>query len=106
MPDAAGPEHTRGRIVEHLLTTDASVVGQRFRATSSPLLLLFLRASGLNAKIRYLDEIQRNAIGEMQKDLAAQHQKMDTVEQRTRRRWAPMALDKFQKLQEDRRPRY
>lgn len=104
--DARGLEHTRGRIVQHLMATDASMVAQRFRATNSPLLLLFLRASGVTSKLRYLDEIQRKSIGEMATDLGAQWAKLAAVEQRTRRRWAPMPMDKFQKLAEDRRPKY
>ena len=43
---------------------------------------------------------------EMRKEVFTQQQKLDTIEQRTRKRWAPMPLDKFQKLAEDRRPRY
>jgi len=104
--DVQALEHTRGRIVQHLLGTDASVVAQRFRAASSPLLLVFLRASGLHANIAYLEGIQRSNIGELQKELYAQKQKLDAQEQKTRRRWAPMPLDRFQKLTEDRRPSF
>ena len=99
-----GLEHTRGRLVQHLLGTDASVVSQRLAA--SPFLLLFLRASGITAKIAYLDGIQRTNLTEMQKEIAAQRARLDAAEVRTRRRWAPMPLDKYQKLAEDRRPRY
>jgi len=103
--DARGLEHTRGRIVQHLLTSDAGLVSQRL-ASASALRLLFLRASGLGAKVTYLDSVQQANVSEMQKDLAAQQQKLDSVETRTRRRWAPMPMDKYQKLAEDRRPRY
>lgn len=104
--DTRGLEHTRGRIVQHLMAIDASMVAQRFRATNSPLHMLFLRASGVTSKLRYLDEIQKKSIGEMASDLGAQWAKLAAVEQRTRRRWAPMPMDKFQKLAEDRRPKY
>jgi len=104
--DARGLEHTRGRVVQHLLSTDASHVSQRLRATSSPLLLLFLRASGIAAKLAYLDGMQRSSLTEMQKELAVQRQRLDAAEVKTRRRWAPMPVDRYQKLAEDRRPRY
>jgi hypothetical protein len=104
--DARGLEHTRGRIVQHLLSTDASSIAQRLRATSSPLLLLFLRASGIVAKIAYLDGIQRTNLAEMQKEIAVQRQRLDAAEAKTRRRWAPMPYDRYVKLAEDRRPRY
>ena len=106
--DARGLEHTRSRIVQHLLGTDAAAVSQRLRSSpaTSGLLLLFLRASGIAAKVSYLDGIQQTNLGEIQKDIALQRERLDGVEARTRRRWAPMALDKFQKLAEDRRPRY
>ncbi|MGZ3422851.1 MAG: hypothetical protein ACXVEE_33635, partial [Polyangiales bacterium] len=103
--DARALEHTRNRIVQHLLTSDVSLVSQRLES-SSALRLLFLRASGLAAKITYLDGIQKANVTEIQKELGAQQQKLDTIETRTRRRWAPMPLDKYQKLAEDRRPRY
>jgi hypothetical protein len=104
--DARALEHTRGRIVQHLLGVDASAITQRLRAESSPFLMLFLRASGLAAKGAYLDGIQRNSVNELQRELAQQREKLNGVETRTRKRWAPMPLDKFQKLAEDRRPRY
>ncbi len=103
--DARGLEHTRGRIVQHLLTSDASLVSQRL-AGSSALRLLFLRASGLTAKLSYLDGIHTATVQELQKELATQHERLDGVETRTRRRWAPMQLDNFRKVAEDRRPRY
>jgi hypothetical protein len=102
--DARALEHTRSRIVQHLLTSDASLVSQRLRAASA-LNLLFLRASGLSAKVSYLDGIQQTNLGEMQKDLATQKQRLDDVEARTRRRWTPMPIDKFHKLAEDRQLR-
>ncbi len=103
--DARGLEHTRGRIIQHLLTSDASLVSQRLQPWPA-LRLLFLRTSGIAAKIAYLDGIQQTNLAEMRKELFAQSQKLDAAEQRTRKRWAPMPLDKFQKLGEDRRPRY
>ena len=103
--DARGLEHTRGRIIQHLLTSDASLVSQRLQPWPA-IRMLFLRASGIAAKIGYLDGIQRTNLGEMQKELALQQERLNGVEQRTRRRWAPMPLDKFQKLAEDRQPRY
>ena len=68
--------------------------------------MLFLRASGIAAKVAYLDGIQRTNLAEMQKELATQEQKLRDVEQKTRRKWAPMPMDRFRKLSEDRRPRY
>jgi len=103
--DARAIEHTRNRIAQHLLSADTSLVSQRL-APFNALRILFLRASGLTAKLSYLDGIQRATVDEMQKDLVAQKQKLDTIEQRTRRRWAPMPYDKYQKLADDRRPRY
>lgn len=104
--DARALEHTRGRIVQHMLTVDASAITQRLRAAGSPLLLLFLRASGLGAKATYLDAIQRASLTELQRDVAAQQEKLNNVETRTRKRWAPLPMDKYQKLAEDRRARY
>jgi hypothetical protein len=106
--DARGLEHTRGRIVEHMLSSDASLVAARLRALpkGADLLLLFLRASGIAAKVSYLDGIQRTNLAEIRKDIAVQRERLDSVETRTRKRWAPMPLDKFRKLEEDRRPRY
>jgi hypothetical protein len=103
--DARGLEHTRGRIIQHLLGSDASLVSQRLQRWPA-LRLLFLRASGVAAKISYLDNIQRTNLAEMQKEYAAQQQRLNDVEMKTRRRWAPMALDRYQKIAEDRRPRY
>jgi hypothetical protein len=97
--------HTRGRLIEHLLTSDASLVSQRLEPTSA-LRLLFLRASGIAAKISYLDGIERANLAALQKDLAAERQKIDNVEQKTRKRWAPMDAARFTKLAVDRRPRY
>ena len=104
--DARALEHTRGRLVQHLIGIDASAITQRLRAAGSPFLMLFLRASGLAAKGAYLDGIQRSSTTELQKELAAQQEKLNGVEARTRKKWAPLPLDKFQKLAEDRRPRY
>lgn len=103
--DARGLAHTRGRIVQHLLTSEASLVSQRLQPWPA-IRMLFLRASGIAAKISYLNGIQRSNLAEIQKELATQQQRLDAIETRTRRRWAPMPLDKFQKLAEDRRPRY
>jgi hypothetical protein len=102
--DACALEYTRGRIVQHLLTSEASLVSQRLRP-SSALLLLFLRASGLTAKVSYLDGIHKSNIGEMERDLATQRERLDGVEARTRKRWLPMPIDKFHKLAEDRQLR-
>ncbi len=103
--DQRGLEHTRNRIVQHLLTSDPSMVGQRLRPFQA-VHMLFLRASGIASKIAYLDNIQRQNLAEMQKDYAAQRAKLDDVEMKTRRRWAPMPMERFQKISEDRRPRY
>jgi hypothetical protein len=103
--DAQALEYARGRLTGHMLTSDASLVSQRLES-SSALRLLFLRASGLTAKLSYLDGIHRANITEMQRDLTTMQQRLDGVETRTRKRWAPMPLDKYQKLAEDRRPRY
>jgi len=103
--DARGLAHTRDRIIQHLLTSEASLVSQRLQPWAA-IRMLFLRASGIAAKISYLDGIQRSNLAEIQKDLATQQQRLEGVEARTRRRWAPMPLDKYQKLAEDRRPRY
>jgi hypothetical protein len=104
--DARGLEHTRGRLVQHLLGVDAATVTQRLRAASSPFLMLFLRASGLQAKASYLDAIHTNNANDLGRELYAQKQKLDDVEMKTRRRWAPMPADRYQKLIDDRRPRY
>jgi len=97
--------YTRGRIVDHLLGSDVSLVSQRLEATSA-IRLLFLRASGITAKIGYLDGIEKANLTALAQDLAAARQKVDAVEQRTRKRWAPMPSDKFAKFAVDRRPRY
>jgi hypothetical protein len=101
--DARALEHTRSRIVQHLLTSDASIVSQRLR--SSPLLLLFLRASGLSAKVSYLDGIHGSNVGEMQRELTTLKERLDGIEARTRKRWMPMPIDKFHKLAEDKQLR-
>jgi hypothetical protein len=103
--DAKGLEYTRGRIVQHMLTADASLLSQRLVPWPA-LRLLFLRASGLAAKVTYLDGIQQANVSEIQKDVATAAQRLDAVEAKTRKRWAPMPIDKYQKLAEDRRPRY
>jgi hypothetical protein len=103
--DAQGLEHTRTRLVQHMMSSDVSLMSQRL-APSSALRLLFLRASGLSSKIAYLDGIQQTNIAELQKDLDAQKQKLEAVAARTKKRWAPMPADKFAKLAEDRRPKY
>jgi hypothetical protein len=103
--DERGLEHTRGRIVQHLLTSDVSLVSQRLEPWKD-LRLLFLRASGLAAKITYLDGIARTNLDELQAELTKQAQRLDNAEQKTRRRWAPMPLDRYQKLAEDRQPRF
>jgi hypothetical protein len=106
--DARGLEHTRQRLVAHALGTDASLVSQRLRGSpqTSELVLLFLRASGIVAKIAYLDGIQQKHLAEMQRDVHEQRKKLDAVETRTRKRWAPLPMDKYQKLSVDRRPWY
>ena len=104
--DARFLEHTRGRVVQHMLGIDASALSKHLASVSSPLQLLFLRTSGVTSKIGYLDQMQRQQVGEMQRELYTQEQKVNAVEQRTRRRWAPMPLDKFQKFSEDRSQRY
>jgi hypothetical protein len=104
--DARGLAQTRGRLVQHLLGVDAATVTQRLNAASSPLTMLFLRASGLAAKATYLDGIHATNAGEVTRDLGAQKVKLDNIETKTRRRWAPMADDKYQKLTVDPRPRY
>lgn len=103
--DQRALDHTRGRLVQHLLTSDASLVSQRLLGWPS-LRLLFLRASGLQAKIGYLDGIHKKNVGDLRGELETQFVRLDTIEQRTRKRWAPMPMDKFQKLAEDRRARY
>src|SRR5262249_37542014 len=70
--DARALEHTRGRLVQHLLGIDAATVTQRLRADSSPFLMLFLRASGLAAKATYLDGIHTNNVNDLQRELATQ----------------------------------
>jgi len=103
--DTRALEHTRGRIVDHLLGSDVSLVSQRLQPLSA-IRLLFLRASGISAKIGYLDGLEKSSIAEAKKELDAQRMKMDAIEARTRRRWAPMDADKYAKLAIDRRPRY
>ncbi|MDB4942551.1 MAG: hypothetical protein JWP97_2085 [Labilithrix sp.] len=104
--DERALEHTRGRLVQHLLGTDASHVQAMMRAVSSPFLVLFLRASGIAAKISYLDGMKSKQLAELQQELRTQQQRLDQAETKTRKRWAPMPSDRFAKLSEDRRPRY
>ena len=105
--DARALEHTRRRMVEHLLSADASQVTQHLRThAKSALLLLFLRASGVTAKIAYLDQMLQVKLTEMRQDADVQLQKLNAAEARTRKRWAPMLRDKFDKLAQDRRPRH
>ncbi len=103
--DERGLAFTQHRITQHLLTTDASLISQRLEPWPA-IRLLFLRASGIAAKITYLEGIQRTNIADLSKDLSAQQQRLGDLEFRTRRRWAAMPLDKYQKLAEDRRPRF
>jgi hypothetical protein len=104
--DARALEFTQGRLVRHLLEVDGAVASQRLRATRSSFLPLFLRASGIAAKIEYLDGIAKTNIDTLQRELAEQRVKLDAVETRTRRKWAPMPRDKFEKFKVDRRPRF
>ena len=103
--DERALEHTRVRIVQHLLTTDASLMSARLTAYPA-IRLLFLRASGTAAKIAYLDAMERAQSQEIRNELATEAAKIDAVEARTRKRWAPMPADKYAKLAVDRRPRY
>jgi hypothetical protein len=96
---------TQNRIASHLLTSEPGLVSQRLEAWPA-IRMLFLRASGLASKVTYLDGIQRAHLEEMQKELATQAQRLSDVEFRTRRRWAAMPLEKWEKLAVDRRPRY
>lgn len=98
-------EHTRGRILDHLLTSDASLVSARLTAYPA-IRLLFLRASGTAAKIAYLDGVERKNADEIQRELAAERAKVEAIELRTRRRWAPMPADKYARFAVDRSPRY
>jgi hypothetical protein len=104
--DARALEHTRNRILQHVLGSDTSTVQQHLRAKSSPLLILFLRASGVAAKLAYLDGIQKKNMDDLELELKTQKERLDRAEQKTRKRWAPMPLEGYQKLTEDRRPRY
>jgi hypothetical protein len=96
---------TQKRIVQHLLTSDTSLVSQRLQPWPD-IRMLFLRASGLAAKIVYLEGIERAHVADVLKEVATQEQRLGDVEFRTRRRWAAMPLEKWQKLAIDRRPRY
>jgi hypothetical protein len=105
--------HTRERIVAHMLGCDVSLMTERLRslapskaAAKGGLLLLFLRASGITAKMSYLEGVARAKLSEIQQDINKQAQSLASVEMRTRRRWAPMPLAKYQKLSEDKRARY
>jgi hypothetical protein len=103
--DAQATEYTRGRLLAHVLTSDAALMSQRLEA-SAALRLLFLRASGLTAKVAYLDGIQKTTLAEMDRDLKTMTERLDGVEARTRKRWAPMPVEKYEKLAQDWRPRY
>lgn len=69
-------EHVRGRLVEHLMTIDPKVVKQML-ASNANVQLLYLRASGLLAKGRYLEAMVGESAGKMRQDLPAQLQKID-----------------------------
>ena len=103
--DAQGVDYARGRIVRHMLTADASLMSQRL-LPAPDVRLLFLRTSGLAAKLVYLDGVQKAHVQQMEQEIGAQRAKLDGVEQRTRKRWAPMPADKYAKLVVDRRPTY
>jgi hypothetical protein len=56
--------------------------------------------------VAYLDSIHANNVKELERELATLKQKLDNIETKTRKRWAPMPADKYQKLAVDPRPRY
>jgi hypothetical protein len=98
-------DRTRARVVTHLLETDASLVSQRFLRWPDAR-LLFLRASGLASKLTYLDGIGKKHLEEVRADVKTLRERVDAVEFRTRRRWAPMPADKYAKFAVDRGPRF
>jgi hypothetical protein len=103
--DRMAIDYTRARIVTHMLGSDASLMAQRL-ASHKDISLLFLRVSGLTAKLSYLDAIHKKNADELRAELNAQKAKLDAVYQRTVARGRGMPGDKFQSFAKDRRPQY
>jgi len=98
-------QHARVRLVKHMITADASLMGQRL-ASNKDLRLLFLTTSGLAAKLTYLDSIHGKHANEMRDDLNQQKTKLDTIYERAAYKGRGMPYDKLQALAVDRRPKY
>lgn len=82
--DARWLDHARGRIVEHLLAIDPNVVKPIFRDRPE-IQLLYLRASGIVAKVRYLDAIVAEHAEKLRRELPERLRKVDREIQKFRR---------------------
>lgn len=69
-------DHARRRMIEHLMTIDPKVVKPLLDADPN-LQLLYLRASGMVAKGRYLEAMVGESAGKMREALPQQLQKID-----------------------------
>ncbi len=98
-------QQARVRIVRHMLEADASLMTQRLSRHKDET-LLFLRASGLSAKLTYLDAIHKKNADELRTELNAQKAKIDGVYQRGVAKGRGMPADKFQIFAVNRGPKY
>lgn len=98
----------RVRLVDHLLSVDPKHVAPRF-AQYPELQLLFLRASGIVAKRRYLDAVVNEHVGKLKQSLLPQLQKLDrdlVKFQRPKKRYAQWPAAVIDRRVQSRRDRY
>lgn len=69
-------DFARGRVVDHVMTVDQKLMKERL-ASNPNLQLLYLRASGMTAKGRYLEAMVKENTGKLRQDLPVQLQKID-----------------------------
>lgn len=95
----------RERLVSHVLGTDPSAMS-KWLEREPPTRLIFLRASGLRAKVSYLDGLFQANVGKMSMELRERHAKLTKIEAAYARRPRTMPADQFAKAFVDKRPKY
>lgn len=95
----------RERIVSHVLGTEASAMS-RWLEREPPTRLIFLRASGLRAKVGYLDGLFQAHVGKMSVELRERRAKLQKLEAAYSRRPRTMPAEQFAKVFVDKRPKY
>ncbi len=95
----------RERIVSHVLGTEPSAMS-KWLEREPPTRLIFLRASGLTAKVSYLDGLFQRDVGQMAVELRERHAKLSKLEAAYARRPRVMPAEQFAKAFVDKRPKY